>query len=45
MPVFRPSVERAGRVAVVLDEPEVVLLAERGHRVEVERVAERVGRP
>ena len=42
MPVSRPSVPRAERVAVVLDEEQVVLGGERGDRIEIERVAERV---
>jgi hypothetical protein len=37
------AIERAVRVAVVLDQPEVVLSAEGGDRVEVERIAEGVG--
>ena len=41
-PRLAAGVARARRVAVVLDQPQVVLLAEGGHGGEVERVAERM---
>ena len=43
VPTGLAAIGRAERVAAVLDQIQVVLFAERHHRVEVERIAQRVG--
>ena len=43
MPTVLAVVRRAERVAAVFDQPEIVLAREVGDRVQVERIAERVG--